>query len=153
MASALATAASSGFHDASAYDAHRPSYPAEAVSAFLDKLQVLRGDGRTPEPLLIVEIGAGTGKFTELLSRQAALSGATAVSIVAVEPHAEMRAQLAAKQLAHVTVVDGHAADLGTVADGTADAVVAAQAFHWWVQRAARVLASTWGVTTQPLTS
>lgn len=137
MTTPLAKAASSGFHDAGAYDAHRPSYPAEAVSAFLGRLHVpgagVGKDQNKPGSLKIVEIGAGTGKFTEVLSRQFGQGSPDlpAASIIAVEPHAQMRAQLAAKSLPHVTVVEGHGADLGTVGDGTADAVIVAQAFHW----------------------
>lgn len=130
MTTPLAQAASSGFHDAGAYDAHRPSYTDEAVTAFLGRLQVLGGPSDEGKPLKIVEIGAGTGKFTEALSRKAA-TGVPPWDIVAVEPHDQMRAQLAAKNLPHVTVVDGHGANLSTIADGTADAVIIAQAFHW----------------------
>lgn len=133
----LANAASSGFHDAGAYDAHRPSYPDAAVGAFLAKLRVLGAaaeDGQKVAAPRIVEIGAGTGKFTELLSRQAvhaAAVGAPPAQILAVEPHDQMRAQLVAKHLPHVTVAHGHGTDLSMVEDGTADAVIAAQAFHW----------------------
>ena len=131
MTTPLAQAASSGFHDAGAYDAHRPSYTDEAVTAFLGRLQVLGGSTASEgKPLKIVEIGAGTGKFTESLSRKAA-TGTPPLDIVAVEPHEQMRAQLAAKNLPHVTVVDGHGTNLATVADGAADAVIVAQAFHW----------------------
>ncbi|KAL1897045.1 hypothetical protein Sste5346_004250 [Sporothrix stenoceras] len=129
MTTSLAQAANSGFHDAGAYDAYRPSYTDEAVGAFLGKLQIL--GSTTSQPLKIVEIGAGTGKFTEALSRKAT-EGSPALDIIAVEPHEQMRAQLAAKNLPHVTVVNGHGADLSTVADGTADAVIVAQAFHWF---------------------
>ena len=139
MSTPLAKAASSGFHDASAYDAHRPSYPDAAVSAFLSRfnLQSSTATDGIRDAQKIVEIGAGTGKFTELLSRhavQAAAAGAGSaqtMDILAVEPHEQMRAQLAAKNLPHVTVVDGHSADLSMVEDSTADAVIAAQAFHW----------------------
>lgn len=128
MTTSLAEVASSGFHDAGAYDAYRPSYTDEAVNAFLGKLHIT--DSIASQPLKVVEIGAGTGKFTEALSRKAA-SGSPALDVVAVEPHEQMRAQLAAKNLPHVTVVNGHGADLGTVVDGIADAVIVAQAFHW----------------------
>lgn len=134
MTTHLAQAASSGFHDAGAYDAYRPSYTDEAVTAFLDGFKNLSGGSNDGQPLKIVEIGAGTGKFTECLSRKASAGSASAspaFEITAVEPHEQMRAQLAAKNLPHVTVVDGHGADLGTIADSTADAVIVAQAFHW----------------------
>lgn len=138
MPSPLAQVAYSGFHDAGAYDAHRPSYPAAAVSCLLGHLGLLTPPPDGSGPTTVVEIGAGTGKFTELLSRHAAQQAAAAsgsgppLQIVAVEPHAQMRAQLEAKSLLHVTAVDGHGADLRMIGDGAASAVIAAQAFHWW---------------------
>ncbi|CAK7210793.1 hypothetical protein SCUCBS95973_000909 [Sporothrix curviconia] len=137
MSTTLAKAASSGFHDASAYDAHRPSYPDAAVDAFLGHLITpgTAADGKQGAQK-IVEIGAGTGKFTEVLSRQAVQAAAKgsgqSLEILAVEPHEQMRAQLAAKKLPHVTVVDGHGANLSMVQDSAADAVIVAQAFHWF---------------------
>ncbi|CAK7204673.1 hypothetical protein SEUCBS139899_007432 [Sporothrix eucalyptigena] len=137
MSDPLAQAASSGFHDAGAYDAYRPSYTDAAVTGFLSHLDSLAvAEDRKQWPLKIVEIGAGTGKFTEALSRQAVQSAAKnaekQAQILAVEPHEQMRAQLAAKSLPHVTVVNGHGSDLSMVEDGTADAVIVAQAFHWF---------------------
>ncbi|CAK7217544.1 hypothetical protein SBRCBS47491_003195 [Sporothrix bragantina] len=137
MSTPLVKAASSGFHDASAYDAHRPSYTDAAVNAFLGHLNALDAatDGKQI-PQKIVEIGAGTGKFTKVLSRkamQAAAKGSgQSIEILAVEPHEQMRAQLSAKNLPHVTVVDGHGANLSMVDDNSADAVIVAQAFHWF---------------------
>ncbi|CAK7265672.1 hypothetical protein SEPCBS119000_001632 [Sporothrix epigloea] len=137
MPTKLAEAASSGFQDASAYDAHRPSYPEAAVDAFLGHLHTLTAASAGKNVVeRIVEIGAGTGKFTELLSRRAVLlaaqTGGRPVEILAVEPHPQMRAQLAAKKLPYVTAVDGHSTDLSMVEDGCVDTVIVAQAFHWF---------------------
>ncbi len=71
----------------------------------------------------VVDLGAGTGKFTRLL----ALTGA---EVIAVEPVAEMRERLA-ELLPGVAVTAGTAEDTG-LADGCADAVVAAQSWHWF---------------------
>jgi SAM-dependent methyltransferase len=71
----------------------------------------------------VVDLGAGTGKFTRLL----ALTGA---EVIAVEPVREMRERLA-ELLPGVAVTDGTAEDTG-LADGSADAVVAAQSWHWF---------------------
>jgi SAM-dependent methyltransferase len=71
----------------------------------------------------VVDVGAGTGKFAALLVP----SGA---EVVAVEPLAAMRQGFAA-DLAGVRVVDGSAEAL-PLADTSADAIVAAQAFHWF---------------------
>lgn len=71
----------------------------------------------------VVDLGAGTGKFTRLL----ALTGA---HVLAVEPVAEMRARLS-ELLPGVTVTAGTAEATG-LPDGCADAVVAAQSWHWF---------------------
>lgn len=56
-------AASEGFKDGTAYDAHRPSYPPEVVQALLGRLKVAGKPGAR-----IVEMASGTGKFTEVLA-------------------------------------------------------------------------------------
>jgi SAM-dependent methyltransferase len=71
----------------------------------------------------VVDLGAGTGKFTRLL----ALTGA---EVIAVEPVTEMRERLA-ELLPGVAVSAGTAEATG-LADGCADAVVAAQSWHWF---------------------
>jgi len=109
--------AARGFGDnADAYEAARPSYPAEAVAHIVGHGQI--GPGRR-----VLDLAAGTGKLTRLL----APSGA---HIVAVEPIAAMRDRLAAL-LPDVEVHDGTAEDL-PLADRSVDAVTVAQAFHWF---------------------
>ncbi|KAI1775633.1 S-adenosyl-L-methionine-dependent methyltransferase [Hypoxylon cercidicola] len=119
--SSLPTAAEEGFKDAASYDAFRPSYPPEAVEAFLTKLKVAQQDEAK-----IVEIAAGTGKFTELLARRP-----ERFAVKAIEPHAGMREKLAQKDLSGVQVTDGKA-DKMPVGDEWGDACIAAQAFHWF---------------------
>jgi len=121
----LPTAAFQGFKNAAAYDTHRPSYPQEAVDTLLSRLNLTSVAGG--QSAKMVEIASGTGKFTELLVAKPGLE------IIAVEPHEGMRAQLAAKNLEAVTVLDGHAGKL-PVEDGWADGYLAAQSFHWWVK-------------------
>lgn len=116
----LPHAASEGFKDASAYDAHRPAYPPEAVDTLLKHLKIADRPN-----LNVVEIASGTGKFTEALAARH-----ENFNIVAVEPHREMREQLVAKGLRNVEVKEGHAEDM-PVGDEWGDALVAAQAFHW----------------------
>ena len=77
MASSIPSASSRGFQNAASYDKHRPSYPLEAVTRFLEHLQV-RGVQRAR----IVDLAAGTGKFTELL-----VGRDEDFEILAVEPH------------------------------------------------------------------
>ncbi|HWP09616.1 MAG TPA: class I SAM-dependent methyltransferase [Polyangiaceae bacterium] len=97
------------------YARYRPSYPTEAIDA------LLRGLG-APETLYAVDVGAGTGISSRLLAGRG-------VHVTAVEPNREMREAAAADP--RVTFVDGTAETL-PVADGGADLVLAAQAFHWF---------------------
>lgn len=106
---------------AGVYERSRPSYPLAALAALADELPL--ESGRT-----VVDLGAGTGKFTRLL----ALTGA---EVLAVEPIAEMRERLA-ELLPGVAVSAGTAEDTG-LPDGCADAVVAAQSWHWFTAQAA----------------
>ncbi|CAJ2501157.1 Uu.00g040100.m01.CDS01 [Anthostomella pinea] len=120
--SSLPTAAEEGFKDASAYDTHRPSYPPEAVDAFLANLKL----AAQSDFVNVVEIAAGTGKFTELLAARP-----ERFAVKAIEPHAGMREKLSDKDLQGVEVIDGKA-DKMPVGDEWGDACIAAQAFHWF---------------------
>lgn len=113
---AVAQAATTGFNNASAYDVHRPSYPPEAVQSLLHHLSVANKPNAK-----IVDLAAGTGKFTELLAARE-----EQYEIVAVEPVAKMRESLAGKDLKGVEVRDGLATGM-EVGDAWADAVIAAQ--------------------------
>jgi len=98
------------------YERGRPGFPDRAIG-FLDERLSL-APGRT-----LLELGAGTGKLTRLL----APSG---VRIVAVEPLEAMREALG-RNLPDVEVLDAVAEDL-PLRDGSVEAAVAAQAFHWF---------------------
>jgi SAM-dependent methyltransferase len=100
------------------YERGRPDYPPEAVR-FLAEVLAL-GPGAT-----VVELGSGTGKFTRALRPVGA-------RLVAIEPSEGMRAVFRA-QLPGVEVRPGSAESI-PVPDGSADAVVVAQAFHWFRQ-------------------
>jgi len=109
--------AQTGFSNASDYDTYRPSYPDLAVSKLLTHL-----GAAAVEKAQIIDLGSGTGKFTELLAKRP-----EGYEIVAVEPHARMRGELVRKGLgARVLVVDGDAGNMG-IEGGWADACVAAQ--------------------------
>jgi ubiquinone/menaquinone biosynthesis C-methylase UbiE len=98
------------------YERRRPSYPPELVAWVVERLGLEPGRA-------VVDIGAGTGKFTRLLVP----SGAR---VIAVEPLAEMRAQLSATA-SGVEVLAGSAEQL-PLEDASADAATAAAAFHWF---------------------
>jgi SAM-dependent methyltransferase len=97
---------------AGAYERGRPGYPDEAVRWLVGH-----------EPCDVVDLGAGTGKLTRSLV-------ALGHRVTAVEPLAEMRAQLEAV-LPDVRAVPGSAEAI-PVPDSSVDVVVSAQAFHWF---------------------
>ena len=106
-----------------AYDSVRPAYPDEAVAALIDAARSGRGvnaPGRD-DPLRAADIGAGTGKMSELLARGGLL-------VDAVEPSEAMRAQASA--IEGVTWHDGVAEETGLPND-VYDIVVFAQSWHW----------------------
>jgi ubiquinone/menaquinone biosynthesis C-methylase UbiE len=70
-----------------------------------------------------MDLAAGTGKFTELLSARD-----EEYDILAVEPHQGMREQLEKKNLKGVRVLDGTAESMSGVEDEEVAAVVASQA-------------------------
>lgn len=113
----IATTAAAGFQNALSYDAHRPSYPTEAVESLLEHLEV-----RGIQYSKVIDLAAGTGIFTELLAAHP-----DKYETLAVEPHPQMREVLQMKDLQGVTVMDGIATDMVGVENGWADAVVAAQ--------------------------
>ncbi|HEY9289233.1 MAG TPA: class I SAM-dependent methyltransferase [Candidatus Dormibacteraeota bacterium] len=115
-------AAAEGFErGADAYERGRPGYPEAGVRWMLEELHV---SARST----VVDLGAGTGKLTRLLVP----SGA---QLIAIEPVPAMRRTFA-RMLPGVTVVDGTAESM-PLAGGSVDAVMAAQAFHWFATRRA----------------
>jgi SAM-dependent methyltransferase len=102
--------------EAEAYDRARPSYPPEAISWLIEGMQLKRGRR-------VVDLAAGTGKLTALLAG----SGA---ELIAVEPVNSMRDRLRAR-LPGIPVMAGIAEAL-PLAENSVDAVLVAQAFHWF---------------------
>jgi SAM-dependent methyltransferase len=97
---------------AEAYDRARPSYPAEAAAWLVGN-----------QHSTVVELGAGTGKLTELLV-------AAGHEVIATDPLPEMLTQLRARVPGARTAVA--TAERIPVASFSADVVVCAQAFHWF---------------------
>lgn len=112
--------AQNGFSNAALYDKHRPSFPAHSVSVLLDGVRVADSPQAT-----VVDLAAGTGKFTELLADRD-----EGYEIIAIEPHADMRKVLEDKHLKGVTVQDGLSTDMKSLKDESVDAVIAAQVGH-----------------------
>lgn len=98
------------------YERGRPNYPAAAVELLAERLGIRPGR-------VVLDVGAGTGKFTRELVRFGA-------DLTAVEPMPAMRAQFA-QQLPGVPLLAGTAEGL-PVGPASVDAIVCAQAFHWF---------------------
>ena len=98
------------------YERARPSYPPEAIALLRRELGI--GPGAR-----VCDLAAGTGKLTRLLV-------STGADVVAVEPVAGMREQLA-EVLPDVEALDG-TAEAMPLPDESVDAVTVAQAFHWF---------------------
>lgn len=117
MSSNIHHAAADGYASgADTYVKGRPDYP-PAVSAWLRDTLGLR-PGKT-----VLDLGAGTGKFTPRLVDTGAM-------VIAVEPVPAMLAKLSAA-LPQVRALAGTATAI-PLPDASVDAVVCAQAFHWF---------------------
>ena len=101
------------------YAKYRPSYPDAVVDWLIDTYAL-------NDKSSIADIGSGTGIFSRLLLEKG-------LSVIAVEPNDDMRAEsdrvLGKSQL--YQSVSGTAENT-TLADGSVNFVVAAQAFHWF---------------------
>ena len=118
-------AARAGFSaEAQTYARGRPEYPADVLPWLTDVVKL--GPGKR-----VIDLGAGTGKFTGLLVQ-------TGADVTAVEPVDAMRAQLAqlVQRLPALTALAG-SAEAMPLPTASVDAVVCAQAFHWFATEAA----------------
>jgi SAM-dependent methyltransferase len=110
-------AASDGYTTAADnYVLGRPDYPAAIVDWLRDSLAL-------DAAKTVVDLGAGTGKFTPRLL-------ATGARVIAVEPVAQMLGKLSAAW-PQVEALPG-TADSIPLPDSSVDAVVCAQSFHWF---------------------
>jgi SAM-dependent methyltransferase len=106
---------------ADVYERVRPGYPPAAIDWLADILGL--APGRT-----VVDLAAGTGKLTVPLL-------GTGARVVAVEPAEAMLAVLR-ERAPGAESMTGVAEEI-PLADGSADAVAVAQAFHWFAHDAA----------------
>ena len=97
---------------AEAYERGRPTYPTEAV-------QWLLGD----QPLTVLELGAGTGKLTRVLA-------GLGHDVHATDPDPDML-QILEREVPGVRTAEASAEDI-PLGEASVDAVIAAQAFHWF---------------------
>jgi SAM-dependent methyltransferase len=106
---------------AEVYAKCRPGYPVEAVEFIIGRCGLR-------DSSVLVDVGCGTG----ISSRLFAVQG---LHVIGIEPNAEMRAVAEAVPPSEgrqgPTYRDGRAEATGLAA-GSADAVLAAQAFHWF---------------------
>ncbi|WP_328528306.1 class I SAM-dependent methyltransferase [Nocardioides sp. NBC_00368] len=97
---------------ADSYDRGRPSYPVDAVKWLVGE-----------EPCSILELGAGTGKLTEVLV-------GLGHDVFATDPDDAML-DILSEKLPDVRATSGTAEQIPT-GDGLYDVVVVGQAFHWF---------------------
>ncbi|MGH2867275.1 MAG: class I SAM-dependent methyltransferase, partial [Solirubrobacteraceae bacterium] len=117
MSERIHATAAAGFDRAAGdYERGRPGYPPAAVSHLAQAVGI--GPGAR-----VLDLAAGTGKLTRALAD----SGA---ELTAVEPVAGMREQFE-RSTRGVRVLEGTAEQI-PLADAELDAVVVAQAFHWF---------------------
>ena len=100
------------------YERVRPGYPPEILTWMLGS-----------RPLRVADLGAGTGKFSRVLA-------AAGHEVVAIEPDPLMAAEFRATAPDGVRVLAGRAEAI-PLPDASVDAVVAAQAYHWFDPAAA----------------
>jgi ubiquinone/menaquinone biosynthesis C-methylase UbiE len=107
------------------YIKYRPTYPAELIQFLTNTLGCWPG-------CRVVDVGSGTGIFSELLLNAGA-------KVTGVEPNAEMRAAAESMlaKYADFTSVNG-TAEKTSLPDASADMIVAAQAYHWFEPQVTR---------------
>lgn len=116
--------AQTGYSKASSiYQSGRPTYPKQLIPWLHDTLHITSA-------MTLVDLGAGTGKFTAILAD-------TKAEIIAVEPVVEMLGQLQTS-FPDVQTLQASATEI-PLADNSVDVVFCAQAFHWFAS--AEVLA------------
>jgi SAM-dependent methyltransferase len=106
---------------AEGYAKYRPGYPAAALDFIVERCRL---DSRS----LLVDVGCGTGISTRLFAERG-------IQVIGIEPNNEMRRQAETTSppfgSPDPAYRKGRAEETG-LPDASADAVLAAQAFHWF---------------------
>jgi SAM-dependent methyltransferase len=121
MSDVLPATAEGFARDTGAYVRGRPDFPRAALGWLREDLGLDRGK-------TAIDLGAGTGKFTRLMVQ-------THADILAIEPSRPMLDRLT-EGLPGINALRGSAQAI-PLALASADAVVCAQAFHWFATREA----------------
>ena len=102
---------------AEVYAKARPGYPDAAIE-YINSLG--------SQNAIFADIGAGTGKFAELIAQKG-------YTVLAVEPNTDMREQLTAALLPYknAKIISGSAEATGLL-DHSVDVITCAQALHWF---------------------
>jgi SAM-dependent methyltransferase len=111
---------------AGVYARCRPTYPPAAVDLIVSR-------GRLGPQSLLIDIGCGTGISSRLFAGRG-------VPVVGIEPNADMRRQAESQPAAPGVPAPAYRegrAEATRLADGVADVVLSAQAFHWFDVEAA----------------
>jgi ubiquinone/menaquinone biosynthesis C-methylase UbiE len=105
---------------ADTYAQYRPTYPDAAVEKILSAFDLNPGK-------LICDLGAGTGVMSLLIARHG-------ISVIALEPLEMMRKKgaMAAAECGLPVIFAASRAEQIALRDQSVDAVVCAQAFHWF---------------------
>jgi SAM-dependent methyltransferase len=103
------------------YSKCRPGYPQSAINFILQHCGLKSGS-------LLIDVGSGTGISSRLFAERG-------LQVIGIEPNADMRATAVATPNCYEEVAptyrEGRAEATG-LPSGSADAVLAAQAFHWF---------------------
>ena len=101
------------------YVKYRPHYPKTLIE-FMEQEGILK------KGYIVGDIGAGTGKFTELLLR-------SGYSVIAVEPNTSMlnACREIYGKFESLTCIDGSSEDT-KLSENSVDLITTAQAFHWF---------------------
>jgi SAM-dependent methyltransferase len=106
---------------AGSYSQYRPAYPAAALDFVMSRCGL-------NDRSVLVDLGCGTGISSRLFA-------ARGIQVIGIEPNADMRQQAESESLPAGVPIPRYQsgrAEATRLSDASADAVLAAQAFHWF---------------------